>query len=136
MAAAPVANDRPLCQYGSKCYRKNPIHLAQYRHDSNSISSNSNVANDARAVPLRPEAAAGMGRGGVGSRGGRGGAPRVSPYFAAGARAPEPPAPAGTGTGTGTGTRLVAAPAAAAAVPAAGGSDSVEQIVDLISDED
>ena len=116
VVAAPVADDRPLCQYGSKCYRKNPMHLAQYRHDSNS-SSNRNIANDTRAVQPRPEAAVGMGTGGLGSRGGRGGGPRVSPYFAA----------AGT----------AAAPAAARVAPAApSGSGGVEQVVDLISDED
>lgn len=24
--------DKPLCEYGSRCYRKNPQHLEQYRH--------------------------------------------------------------------------------------------------------
>lgn len=25
-------NRKPLCKYGSKCYRKNPSHLAEFRH--------------------------------------------------------------------------------------------------------
>ena len=28
------ADTRPLCQYGSKCYRKNPQHRVDYRHDA------------------------------------------------------------------------------------------------------
>ena len=32
--AAPESVDRrPLCQYGSRCYRKNTQHRAEYRHD-------------------------------------------------------------------------------------------------------
>jgi hypothetical protein len=30
--AAFFADSRPICMYGSKCFRKNPAHLAQYKH--------------------------------------------------------------------------------------------------------
>jgi len=29
-----TADTRRPCQYGSKCYRKNPQHRAEYRHDN------------------------------------------------------------------------------------------------------
>ena len=25
-------DDRPICKYGADCYRKNPVHFAEYRH--------------------------------------------------------------------------------------------------------
>eukprot|EP01102_Stenamoeba_stenopodia_P019877 TRINITY_DN7598_c0_g1_i1.p1 TRINITY_DN7598_c0_g1~~TRINITY_DN7598_c0_g1_i1.p1 ORF type:complete len:522 (+),score=113.56 TRINITY_DN7598_c0_g1_i1:345-1910(+) len=28
----PEEDDRPVCQYGTKCYRKNPAHFREYRH--------------------------------------------------------------------------------------------------------
>ncbi|CAN7937912.1 unnamed protein product [Ixodes hexagonus] len=30
----PKTDERPLCPYGSQCYRKNPDHTRQYRHDA------------------------------------------------------------------------------------------------------
>jgi hypothetical protein len=27
-------DDRPVCKYGANCYRKNPMHLAQFQHPS------------------------------------------------------------------------------------------------------
>lgn len=32
-------DNRPLCRYGSRCYRTNPEHRRQYRHDGNDIPS-------------------------------------------------------------------------------------------------
>ena len=32
-AASEGVDRRPLCQYGSRCYRKNTQHRAEYRHD-------------------------------------------------------------------------------------------------------
>ena len=26
------ADDRPMCKYGVKCYRKNPVHLQEFMH--------------------------------------------------------------------------------------------------------
>jgi len=31
-ASGPNKRLRPLCKYGEKCYRKNPAHLAEFRH--------------------------------------------------------------------------------------------------------
>eukprot|EP00929_Paragymnodinium_shiwhaense_P034797 TRINITY_DN18892_c0_g1_i1.p1 TRINITY_DN18892_c0_g1~~TRINITY_DN18892_c0_g1_i1.p1 ORF type:complete len:792 (-),score=110.54 TRINITY_DN18892_c0_g1_i1:38-2413(-) len=31
-AAPPAADDRPVCPYGEKCYRKNPLHFQEFRH--------------------------------------------------------------------------------------------------------
>ena len=31
-AAAAPADSRPLCSYGKRCYRKNPVHLNEFRH--------------------------------------------------------------------------------------------------------
>lgn len=28
----PEEEDLPMCQYGEKCYRKNPLHFKQFRH--------------------------------------------------------------------------------------------------------
>lgn len=33
---------KPACKYGSKCYRKNPDHLAEYSHPSNQDEDDDN----------------------------------------------------------------------------------------------
>jgi len=30
-----LSDDRPLCKYGEKCYRKNPSHFQEFRHPGN-----------------------------------------------------------------------------------------------------
>lgn len=36
-------NNLPLCKYGANCYRKNPEHLAKFRHEGPGSSSTSNI---------------------------------------------------------------------------------------------
>ena len=56
-SAAPESVDRrPLCQYGSRCYRKNAQHRAEYRHDGAPRVSSYFAAPALAAAPEAPEA--------------------------------------------------------------------------------
>lgn len=33
-----LTDTRPLCKYGAKCYRENPLHFMEYRHSGREIS--------------------------------------------------------------------------------------------------
>ncbi|KAJ7384709.1 tyrosyl-DNA phosphodiesterase 1 [Desmophyllum pertusum] len=48
MSEKPKKNDgRPLCKYGTECYRKNPAHFEEYRHpDYDSETDDDNEDND------------------------------------------------------------------------------------------
>lgn len=44
-----MADKKPLCKYGEKCYRKNPGHLADFRHPNAAEEDDDSKADDATA---------------------------------------------------------------------------------------